>query len=46
MRSENRKRERGWRDYRLDPSRYEGVMTREQYELELGWLHPSYRYKM
>ncbi|KAM0282118.1 hypothetical protein ACHAQH_003158 [Verticillium albo-atrum] len=46
MRSENQKRDQGKRDYRLDEARYAAAgQTKEQYELQLGWLHPGYRYK-
>jgi len=45
MKLENNKRERGERDYRLDESRLDG-MNRELYELQLGWRHPRFRYKM
>lgn len=44
MTKENKKRQRGERDYRLDPARYNGL-TKEEYELQLGWLHPRYRFK-
>ncbi|KAL9942357.1 hypothetical protein D7B24_006432 [Verticillium nonalfalfae] len=47
MRSENHKRDRGERDYRLDEARWVAAgQTKEQYELQLGWLHPGYRYKI
>ncbi|KAM0323920.1 hypothetical protein ACHAQA_008501 [Verticillium albo-atrum] len=44
---ENKKRDRGERDYRLNEARYAATgQTKEQYELQLGWLHPGFRYKM
>ncbi|TDZ16112.1 putative transporter [Colletotrichum orbiculare MAFF 240422] len=43
MKWENRKRERGERDYRLDESR-RGGMSAEEHEFRLGWLHPSFRF--
>ncbi|KAG7110137.1 putative transporter C11D3.18C like protein [Verticillium longisporum] len=47
MRSENHKRDRGERDHRLDEARWVAAgQTKEQYELQLGWLHPGYRYKI
>ena len=45
MRAENKKRDAGLRDSRLDPSRRDG-MTEEQYELQLGWRHPRFRYQL
>ena len=45
MRAENRKRERGERDYRLESGPREGV-DRELFELELGWMHPSHRFQL
>ncbi|KKA31021.1 hypothetical protein TD95_004106 [Thielaviopsis punctulata] len=45
MKWENRKRERGERDDRLNPRHYDG-MSKEEYEFHLGWDHPSFRFQM
>ncbi|OLN83078.1 putative transporter C1002.16c-like protein 22 [Colletotrichum chlorophyti] len=44
MKWENKKRERGDRDHRLDASRRNGL-AREELEFRLGWMHPSFRFK-
>ncbi|KAH0430412.1 major facilitator superfamily transporter [Colletotrichum camelliae] len=45
MNWENRKRERGERDYRLDESRQNGL-SKEEHEFRLGWMHPGFRFKV
>lgn len=45
MRAENKKRERGERDYRLEAGEREGV-DKELFELELGWMHPGHRFQL
>lgn len=45
MRAENRKRERGERDYRLEMGEREGA-ERDLFELELGWMHPGHRFQL
>lgn len=43
MRVENKKRESGKRDYRLDPP--EGVSL-EEHTRQLGWDHPNFRFRL
>ena len=45
MRAENKKREAGLRDDLLDPAHRNG-MPEDQYELQLGWRHPRFRYQL
>jgi hypothetical protein len=45
MRNENAKRDDGDRNYRMDNVRWQG-RPREEYERELGCLHPDFRYKI
>lgn len=45
MKAENKKRLRGDRNYRLDYWRQNGFDDYEEYEAQLGWLHPGFTYK-
>lgn len=44
-RRENARRDAGRRDYRLGQERWQG-RPREEYEMELGWLHPQFRLRI
>lgn len=44
MKRENRAREKGLRDHRLE-KRTQG-MTTEEHEMHLGWDHPRFRFHM
>ncbi|KAJ0163404.1 putative transporter [Colletotrichum tanaceti] len=45
MKRENRQREQGRRDYRLEESQRNGLSAAE-HEFRLGWMHPGFRFKV
>ncbi|WQF90103.1 Putative major facilitator superfamily, MFS transporter superfamily [Colletotrichum destructivum] len=45
MKRENRQREQGKRDYRLEESQRNGLSAAE-HEFRLGWMHPGFRFKV
>ncbi|OHF03862.1 major facilitator superfamily transporter [Colletotrichum orchidophilum] len=44
MRRENRLRDQGARDHRLDEN-HRGAISLEEHEFRLGWMHPAFRFK-